>query len=124
MGKDDGQPASGEVGVEAGFELGESREVHQHDRGGPRLGALPIPMSFDGWLLEQAKERGAIVQRAQVRSIQPGSRPLIVMAQETIEADLVILATGVNSRTNRHPARCLAARLCPRLRAGLPRHRR
>ena len=72
--------------------------------GGPRLGVRPFPKTFDGWLLDQAKERGAIIQRAVVRSIQPGTRPLVITAQESIEADLVILATGVNSRPPLDPA--------------------
>ncbi len=72
--------------------------------GGPRLGTLPLPKTFDGWLLNQAKECGAIVQRVKVRSIKPGPRPVIVIGQETIEADLVILATGVNSQPPLVPA--------------------
>ena len=72
--------------------------------GGPRLGAPPFPKTFDGWLLDQARESGVIVQRVVVRSIQPGSRPLVITAQETLEADLVILATGVNSRPPLDPA--------------------
>ena len=72
--------------------------------GGPRLGDTPFPKTFDGWLLDQARQSGAIVQRAIVRSIQPGPRPRVVTAQETLEADLVILATGVNSRPPLDPA--------------------
>ncbi len=67
--------------------------------GGPRLGEPPYPHSFDGWLLDQARVQGAIVRRARVRTIQTGVRPIVVTAQERIEADLVVLATGVNSPT-------------------------
>jgi flavin-dependent dehydrogenase len=72
--------------------------------GGPSLGSQPLPRSFDDWLLNQARESGAIVQRVKVRSIKPGPRPLIVIGQETIEADLVILATGVNTQSPLDPA--------------------
>ncbi|HLF03468.1 MAG TPA: hypothetical protein VI547_15900 [Anaerolineales bacterium] len=71
---------------------------------GPRLGDPPFPHSFDGWLLDQAQARGASVQRARVRTIQPGPRPVVVTAHKRIEADLVVLATGVNSRPPLDPA--------------------
>lgn len=64
---------------------------------GPRLGKPPFPRSFDGWLLDQAQARGANLRRTRARAIQPGVRPVVVTAQESLEADLVILATGVNS---------------------------
>ncbi|MBU2610663.1 MAG: NAD(P)/FAD-dependent oxidoreductase [Chloroflexi bacterium] len=76
----------------------ERRIMSVYRGSGPRLGDPPFPNTFDGWLLDQARERGVIVQRARVRSIQPGPRPLVITAQETLEADLVIVATGVNSR--------------------------
>jgi flavin-dependent dehydrogenase len=76
-----------------------SRQIYSVYRGsGPRLGEFPV-RSFDGWLLDQARERGAIVRRAHVQKILPGVRPIVVMAHEQIEADLVVLATGVNSRS-------------------------
>jgi len=82
----------------------ERRIMSVYRGSGPRLGAPPFPNTFDGWLLDQARESGVIVQRARVRSIQPGSRPLVITAQETLEADLVIVATGVNSRPPLDPA--------------------
>jgi len=82
----------------------ERRMMSVYRGGGPRLGAPPLPNSFDGWLLDQARKSGAIVQRVKVRSIQPGPRPRVITAQETLEADLVILATGVNSRPPLDPA--------------------
>lgn len=72
--------------------------------GGPRLGGSPCPHSFDGWLLDQARERGAIVRRSRVRTIRAGVRPIVVTPKEQIEADLVVLATGVNSPTPIDPA--------------------
>lgn len=71
---------------------------------GPRLGGSPLPRSFDGWLLEQASERGAVVRRARVQKIRPGPHPLVVTAHEAFEADLVVVATGVNTRIPLDPA--------------------
>ena len=82
----------------------EQRIMSVYRGSGPRLGDPPFPNTFDGWLLDQARESGVIVQRARVRSIQPGPRPLVITAQETLEADLVIVATGVNSRPPLDPA--------------------
>lgn len=71
---------------------------------GPRLGSPPLPRSFDGWLLEQAQIRGARVRRARVRTVRPGVRPAVVTVREILEADLVVVATGVNSRSPLDPA--------------------
>ncbi|MBE7555668.1 MAG: hypothetical protein HS126_31855 [Anaerolineales bacterium] len=71
---------------------------------GPRWGDPPFPHSFDGWLLHQAQLQGATVQRAQVRAISPGHRPIVATAHENLQADLVVLATGVNARAPLDPA--------------------
>ncbi len=82
-----------------------ARRIFSVYRGsGPRLGEPPFPRSFDGWLLDQARERGADVRRVRVQSIRPGLRPIVATAHEQLEADLVILATGVNSRAPVDPA--------------------
>ena len=74
------------------------RQIYSVYRGsGPRLGQFPA-RSFDGWLLDKARERGAIVRRAHVQRIIPAARPIVATAHEQIEADLVVLAAGVNSR--------------------------
>lgn len=76
-----------------------TRQIYSVYRGsGPRLGKSPVK-SFDAWLLDQARERGAIVRRAHVHEILATARPTVVIANEKIEADLVVLATGVNSRS-------------------------
>ncbi len=66
--------------------------------GGPRLGGPPPIPSFDGWLLEQARKSGADVQRLRVQKIRPGPKPVIITAHQEFNADLVILATGVNTK--------------------------
>ena len=66
--------------------------------GGPRLGSPPPARSFDNWLLEQARERGASVRMARVHTVQSGTKPTVVTARQEYTADLVVLATGVNSR--------------------------
>lgn len=82
-----------------------TRQVVSVYRGsGPCRGQEPFPESFDRWLLGQARERGAKVVRARVRAVRPGERPLVVVAGETLKADLVVLATGVNSRAPLDPA--------------------
>lgn len=65
---------------------------------GPRLGSPPPLHSFDSWLQEQARERGVSVLRARVRTIQSNPRPTVITARQEFPADLVVLATGVNSR--------------------------
>lgn len=55
-------------------------------------------ISFDGWLLGQAQRRGARVENQRVSRIRLGREARIEVAGETIEYDLVVLATGVNSK--------------------------
>lgn len=64
---------------------------------GPRLGSVSLG-SFDGWLLEHARNSGVDVQRGRVKTILPGRRPVIITARQEYPADLVVLATGVNTR--------------------------
>jgi flavin-dependent dehydrogenase len=59
---------------------------------------MPAPHSFDNWLLKQAQQRGAEIRRGRVQTIMRGERPVVVTAHEKLEADLVVVATGVNSR--------------------------
>lgn len=87
------------------YPLDPSRRIVSVYRGsGPRRGSRPLPPSFDGWLLDQAREGGAFVRRARVQSIKPGALPVVVTAHEMLEADLVVVATGINSRTPLDPA--------------------
>ncbi len=66
--------------------------------GGPRLGTPPYPASFDYWLQEQACARGAEIRSGPVKTVRRGVKPVVVTAREEVEGDLVILATGINSR--------------------------
>jgi flavin-dependent dehydrogenase len=74
------------------------RTLSVYRGGGPRLAGPPAARSFDGWLLDQARGRGAVVRRGRVLAIQPGRQPVVVTRREELPADLVVLATGVNSR--------------------------
>jgi len=74
------------------------RIISVYRGGGPRLGSPPLAHSFDNWLLEQAQERGASMRRGRVQVIQSGAKPTVVTAHQEFQADLVVLATGVNSR--------------------------
>ncbi len=77
------------------------RSLSVYRGSGPRLGTAPAPHSFDGWLLNQAREHGAEIRRARVQTITRGERserPVVATAHEKLEADLVVVATGVNNR--------------------------
>lgn len=71
---------------------------------GPRLAQSPFPASFDGWLLEQAQQRGASVHLERVQSILPEDRPRVCAIHSDLKTDLVVLATGVNRRPPMHLA--------------------
>ena len=76
------------------------RIVSVYRGAGPRLNdGLPLPASFDGWLLAEAQKRGARLIKAHVRAVRAAPRPLVFTTHEEIQADLVIMATGVNSRS-------------------------
>jgi flavin-dependent dehydrogenase len=65
---------------------------------GPRMLPGEPVASFDHFLLNHAIARGATHVRSRVRSVTRGPRPIVHTAREAYESDLVILATGVNSR--------------------------
>lgn len=71
--------------------------------GGPRQGSPPHPLSFDAWLLEQAQELGAEVRRVRVQNVLPRTLPVVLAGYERMEADLVVIASGINTRTPLHP---------------------
>ena len=65
---------------------------------GPRRGAGPPPASFDGFLLGQAVAAGARTIHARVRKVSWEDRPVVHTDHGSAAADLLVLATGVNSR--------------------------
>ena len=65
---------------------------------GPRLHEGEAAVGLDGFLLSQACARGAQLISSRVRNVEWGDRPIVQTARENYEADLVVLATGVNSR--------------------------
>jgi flavin-dependent dehydrogenase len=67
--------------------------------GGPRLHQDGPTASFDGYLLDQACARGAKRIPARVISVSWDGRPVLHTARDTFPADLVILATGINSHS-------------------------
>ena len=71
---------------------------------GPRLGEDGDVVGLDGYLLSQARARGARHIPARVRNVELGERPVVQTAHESFEADLIVLATGVNSRPPLSPA--------------------
>lgn len=65
---------------------------------GPRLGDGEGVVGLDGYLLSEVCERGARLVPSRVRNVEQGDRPMVRTARDQYEADLVVLATGVNSR--------------------------
>ena len=82
-----------------------SSEIVSVYRGaGPRLAAGQGGESFDGFLLEQACARGARHQRSRVSQVTWQDTPVVHAGSQAHPADLVVLATGVNSRPPLHAA--------------------
>jgi flavin-dependent dehydrogenase len=87
---------------------GESIQLEQPDpmrkilsiyRGsGPRITKGNEVGSFDQYLLDQACRQGAKHIQARVRKVTWEGRPFVHTTSATFKADLLILATGVNSR--------------------------
>lgn len=72
--------------------------------GGPRLGQPPYPASFDFWLLSQARACGAELLKTRALSVRAGPPPSVEIPAGRLEADLVVLAIGVNGRLQIDPA--------------------
>lgn len=72
--------------------------------GGPRLLQSKPLAGFDGFLLRAATQRGAQRIRHRVRKVTWEDRPVVHLARETFPADLLVLATGVNSRAPLEPS--------------------
>lgn len=64
--------------------------------GGPRISDYGHHISFDGWLLGQAQQRGARVEYQSVSRIWAGQEAAIEVAGQKIDYSLVVLASGVN----------------------------
>jgi flavin-dependent dehydrogenase len=62
------------------------------------------PASFDGYLLAMACQQGAQHIPGRVRLVEYQDRPVVHTAQESYTADLLVLATGVNSNSPLSPA--------------------
>jgi flavin-dependent dehydrogenase len=80
------------------------RIVSVYRGGGPRLLRAGSVASFDGYLLSQAQARGARHVPQRVRQVDQEERPLLHTADGQIAADLLVLATGINSRSPLSPA--------------------
>ncbi|RME85989.1 MAG: hypothetical protein D6775_01310 [Caldilineae bacterium] len=67
--------------------------------GGPRCASpWPQPISFDGYLIGAARDRGARVVPERVVAVGLRPRPYVETRQAVYAADLVVLAAGVNRR--------------------------
>jgi NADH dehydrogenase len=65
--------------------------------GGSRISNYENPISFDGWLLNQAQRQGANVENRRVSGIYLGDEVGIKVAGKKLRYDLVVLASGVNT---------------------------
>jgi flavin-dependent dehydrogenase len=75
----------------------EGEVISVYRGGGPRdAPPWPQPISFDGFLLDTARSRGAEVIPTRATSVTLHPRPQIATDQGNFPADLVVLAAGVN----------------------------
>jgi flavin-dependent dehydrogenase len=81
----------------------ERRVVSIYRGSGPRLGKPPYPISFDGWLLGLAAEHGAEIRKTRALSIQAGPLPSVTTPAGDLEAELLILASGINGHVKIDP---------------------
>ena len=70
---------------------------------GPRRHRGDPLASFDGYLLSQALAAGAHHVRARVRKVSWEEGPVVHTDNDSQRADLLVLATGVNSRSPMEP---------------------
>ena len=81
------------------FSPAPDREIASVYRGsGPRLMPLDSEVSFDAWLLKEARRAGAHIVRAVVEKLIAGERPIVQAGNQDYVFDLVVLANGINSR--------------------------
>lgn len=66
--------------------------------GGPSKSHCENPVSFDDWLLGQAQERGARVEKQRVSRVYLEGGARIEVAGRRLEYDLIVLASGVNMK--------------------------
>lgn len=77
--------------------------------GGPRTSHYENAVSFDGWLLRQAQKRGVRIESQTVSHVFLDQRVRVEAADEELEYDLVVLASGVNAK----PIRIVGAEYVP-----------
>ncbi len=71
--------------------------------GGPRLYDYENPISFDGWLLREAQKRNIRIEEHRVSHIYLGPEAGIEAAGKKLGYDLVVLASGVNTKPVKIP---------------------
>ncbi len=76
----------------------ETKIISVYRGNGPRLSHYESPIGFDGWLLRQAQSRGVRLENETVSCIDLESETGIEVAGKKSGYDLVVLASGVNSK--------------------------
>ncbi len=77
----------------------EHRILSVYRGGGPRLLQGAPQASFDAYLLDQSRLRGARVITGRVKQVTWEDRPVVYTAEGRFEAEFLVLAIGVNSRS-------------------------
>lgn len=75
-----------------------SQIISVYRGGGPRISQYKTPIAFDGWLLLEAKKRGAKVENQRVPMVNLAPELWVEVAGKKIRFDLLVLASGVNAK--------------------------
>lgn len=79
------------------------RIVSVYRGGGPRMLEGPPQAGFDHYLLQQALARGATHVQSRVKLVTWEGGPVVQTRSESFPADLLVLATGINSKSPLDP---------------------
>ncbi|MDO8715790.1 MAG: FAD-dependent oxidoreductase, partial [Dehalococcoidales bacterium] len=74
----------------------ESQITSVYRGNGPRVSHFDPSISFDGWVLGEARKLGAKIENKRVARIELGSQPVVETAAGKVDYDLIVLASGVN----------------------------
>lgn len=75
----------------------DSRIASIYRGGGPRISNFPVPVSFDGWLFREARQRNVKIENKSVTGILLDKNVEITVAGENLTYDMIVLAGGINN---------------------------
>lgn len=83
----------------------DQRHIYSISRGGgPRMAPSGVSPSFDEFLRNEALRSGAKIINERVKIVEHGDFPVVITGSGKYKADLVVLASGVNSSKILDPA--------------------